>query len=321
VFLERVLIPLHKTKYLPLFHPQLSYCVIQFLDKDPSLTESVIKGLLKLWPIVNSAKEVLFLTEIEEMLEGMPQEEFSKIYTFLIQQIAKSLNSPHFQVAEKALFLLNNTVILSLVSEKLEKILPVLYGPLNVNTKHWNKNIQVLTFSCIRSFRELNDQWYEECAKIYLQQQQREQAVVQKRTQTWEKVERQAMKNKTYLYELKQKDEKQDIVGDAPDNNPDKNLLASTKLRRKSLLPQDPETVNALKRHKSLEDFDKKQVHSSESDDDDDSNRIKGNATISTIAASPTTAATTTTTASQSLTTKSATTNTVSPKDKKQQKK
>ena len=41
VFLIKVLIPLHKAKSLALYHPQLAYCVVQFLEKDPSLTEDV----------------------------------------------------------------------------------------------------------------------------------------------------------------------------------------------------------------------------------------------------------------------------------------
>ncbi|CAG8717899.1 13679_t:CDS:2, partial [Ambispora leptoticha] len=51
-FLTKVLIPLHKVKSLTLYHPQLAYCVVQFLEKDPSLTEEVICGLLRYWPKV-----------------------------------------------------------------------------------------------------------------------------------------------------------------------------------------------------------------------------------------------------------------------------
>jgi serine/threonine-protein phosphatase 2A regulatory subunit B' len=42
VFLLKVLMPLHKVKSLSVYHPQLAYCVVQFLEKDPSLTEPVI---------------------------------------------------------------------------------------------------------------------------------------------------------------------------------------------------------------------------------------------------------------------------------------
>ena len=37
----QVLLPLHKVKCLSLYHAQLAYCVVQFLEKDPSLTERV----------------------------------------------------------------------------------------------------------------------------------------------------------------------------------------------------------------------------------------------------------------------------------------
>lgn len=40
-FLLKVLMPLHKVKSLSVYHPQLAYCVVQFLEKDPSLTEQV----------------------------------------------------------------------------------------------------------------------------------------------------------------------------------------------------------------------------------------------------------------------------------------
>lgn len=42
-FLLKALLPLHKVKSLSVYHPQLAYCVVQFLEKDPSLTEPVIK--------------------------------------------------------------------------------------------------------------------------------------------------------------------------------------------------------------------------------------------------------------------------------------
>ena len=59
-FLCKVLIPLHKVRCLSLYHAQLAYCVVQFLEKDANLTEQVIKGLLKFWPKTCSQKEVRF---------------------------------------------------------------------------------------------------------------------------------------------------------------------------------------------------------------------------------------------------------------------
>ena len=41
LFLTRVLLPLHKVKSLSMYHPQLAYCIVQFLEKDAGLTEEV----------------------------------------------------------------------------------------------------------------------------------------------------------------------------------------------------------------------------------------------------------------------------------------
>ncbi|KAF6157175.1 hypothetical protein GIB67_041636 [Kingdonia uniflora] len=41
-----------------------------FVEKDIKLVDMVIRGLLKYWPITNSLKEVMFLGELEEVLEA-----------------------------------------------------------------------------------------------------------------------------------------------------------------------------------------------------------------------------------------------------------
>jgi serine/threonine-protein phosphatase 2A regulatory subunit B' len=93
-----VLIPLHKAKSLALYHPQLAYCVVQFLEKDAALTEEVLLGLLRYWPKVNSSKETMFLNEVEEILDVIEAQEFQKIMEPLFQQLAKCISSLHFQV-------------------------------------------------------------------------------------------------------------------------------------------------------------------------------------------------------------------------------
>ena len=87
-----------QVRCLSLYHAQLAYCVVQFLEKDATLTEQVIKGLLKFWPKTCSQKEVMFLGEIEEILDVIEPAQFVKIQEPLFKQIAKCVSSPHFQV-------------------------------------------------------------------------------------------------------------------------------------------------------------------------------------------------------------------------------
>ncbi|OUC42426.1 protein phosphatase 2A regulatory B subunit [Trichinella nativa] len=100
IFLLRVLLPLHKVKSLSVYHPQLAYCIVQFLEKDPSLTEPVIHGLLKYWPKVHSPKEVMFLNELEEILDVIEPAEFKKVMVPLFRQLARCVSSCHFQYKE-----------------------------------------------------------------------------------------------------------------------------------------------------------------------------------------------------------------------------
>ncbi|GAB4840551.1 hypothetical protein Ancab_021320 [Ancistrocladus abbreviatus] len=94
LFLVRVLIPLHKPKPLPMYHQQLSYCITQFVEKDSKLADTVIRGLLKYWPITNSSKEVMFLSELEEVLEAIQPPEFQRCMVPLFHRLACCLCSP-----------------------------------------------------------------------------------------------------------------------------------------------------------------------------------------------------------------------------------
>ena len=42
-FLDKVLIPLHTSKDLTYFQPQLVYCVVQYMEKDPKTAENVVR--------------------------------------------------------------------------------------------------------------------------------------------------------------------------------------------------------------------------------------------------------------------------------------
>lgn len=60
---------MHKVSNLSVFHTQLQNCIVQYLEKDISLSKKIVAYLLKVWPITNAGKEVLFLTELEEIFE------------------------------------------------------------------------------------------------------------------------------------------------------------------------------------------------------------------------------------------------------------
>ncbi|XP_061363981.1 serine/threonine protein phosphatase 2A 57 kDa regulatory subunit B' beta isoform-like [Gastrolobium bilobum] len=190
LFLIRALIPLHKPKSISSYHQQLSYCVVQFVEKDNRLADPVIRGLLKYWPVTNCHKEVLFLGELEEVLEATQPAEFLRCMVSLFRQIGRCLNSPHFQVAERALYLWNNEHIISLVAQNRNVILPVIFEALEKNmNSHWNRAVHGLTANVRKMFLEMDAELFEECQNQYLEKEARARELEEKRELTWKKLE------------------------------------------------------------------------------------------------------------------------------------
>uniref|UniRef100_A0A2K6K616 Serine/threonine-protein phosphatase 2A 56 kDa regulatory subunit n=3 Tax=Colobinae TaxID=9569 RepID=A0A2K6K616_RHIBE len=274
MFLIRVLLPLHKVKSLSVYHPQLAYCVVQFLEKESSLTEPVIVGLLKFWPKTHSPKEVMFLNELEEILDVIEPSEFSKVMEPLFRQLAKCVSSPHFQVAERALYYWNNEYIMSLISDNAARVLPIMFPALYRNSKsHWNKTIHGLIYNALKLFMEMNQKLFDDCTQQYKAEKQKGRFRMKEREEMWQKIEELARLNPQYpmfrappplppVYsmetetptaediQLLKRTVETEAVQMLKDIKKEKVLL-----RRKSELPQDVYTIKALEAHKRAEEF------------------------------------------------------------------
>ncbi|XP_070973273.1 serine/threonine-protein phosphatase 2A 56 kDa regulatory subunit gamma isoform isoform X1 [Oncorhynchus clarkii lewisi] len=227
IFLLKVLLPLHKVKSLSVYHPQLAYCVVQFLEKDSTLTEPVVMALLKYWPKTHSPKEVMFLNELEEILDVIEPSEFVKVMEPLFRQLAKCVSSPHFQVAERALYYWNNEYIMSLISDNAAKILPIMFPALYRNSKtHWNKTIHGLIYNALKLFMEMNQKLFDDCTQQFRAEKNKEKAKSKDREEAWIKIENLAKSNP----QLRTRDQRKD----------------RPMMRRKSDLPQDIYTAKAL---------------------------------------------------------------------------
>ena len=141
----------------------MAYCVVQFIEKDPRLSSIIIGGLLKFWPIISCSKELLFLSELEEVLEMTEQPQFEKLIIPVFKRIAACICSPHFQVAERALFLWNNDVIAAFMSDHRPVILPLLYPALHTNLeRHWNNTVTQLTTHIMQQFMDMDEKLFKQ---------------------------------------------------------------------------------------------------------------------------------------------------------------
>lgn len=182
-FLQRALIPLHIPKCVGLYHQQLSYCIIQYIEKDPDTAIVILRGLFKYWPWSSSAKQVLFMNELEEILELLGADQMEVIKMELFQLITDCLNSQHFQVAERTLFLWNNEQLCSngcLSRQYTEILLPMIYNGLyekappdthvmpssgleEKSKGHWNATVQGLAQNVLKMYEGVDITTYTDC--------------------------------------------------------------------------------------------------------------------------------------------------------------
>jgi len=133
---------------------------------------------------------VMFLGELEEVLEATQPAEFQRCMVPLFRQIARCLCSSHFQVAERALFLWNNDHIEGLIKQNSKVILPIIFPALERNTKgHWNQAVQSLSLNVRKIFMDHDPALFEECRKKFEEEEAQEASKRSKREAIWKRLE------------------------------------------------------------------------------------------------------------------------------------
>jgi serine/threonine-protein phosphatase 2A regulatory subunit B' len=198
-FLVRALIPLHKPKCVSLYHQQLSYCIIQYVEKDADTAAPILNGFFKCWPWSCSQKQVLFLNELEEILELLGAEQLAQISKNLFTNLARCLDSEHFQVVERALFLWNNEHLVNsgcLSRLNAEMVLPIIYGPLYKNSSgHWNATVEGLAQNVLKMYMEYDLVLYDKCTTAYFKDEEEAKRKIEAISERWSQIEEMAQEN------------------------------------------------------------------------------------------------------------------------------
>ncbi|KAI9505719.1 serine/threonine-protein phosphatase 2A 56 kDa regulatory subunit delta isoform [Coemansia spiralis] len=193
-FLHRVLLPLHKARPMTLYYAQLAYCTVQFLEKDPMLAGTIIKSLLRYWPKVNSPKEVMYVNELEGILDVIDPSQFAVVCQPLFQQLIKCIVSPHFQVAERTLGMWRNNYFVNLITDNIHLILPIaLSGIYRHSRSHWNRNIHNQVYQILRFFVNVNEELFEQCLADFRRQRDLERKRAKKHISWWTSIEKMAI--------------------------------------------------------------------------------------------------------------------------------
>ena len=192
-FLQRALIPLHMPKCVGLYHQQLSYCIVQYIEKDPNTAISILRGLFKYWPWSSAQKQVLFMNELEEILELVGEEQLEELKGELFRLLANCVASQHFQVVERTLFLWNNETLCSqgcLSRRYTPELLPMIYGDLYEKSEnHWNATVLGLAVNVLKMYHDSDMATYQDCQANYLTKKQEKEDAEKERKRKWEQLD------------------------------------------------------------------------------------------------------------------------------------
>lgn len=114
-FFNNIIIPLHKVQTNPQFFEQLMRCSMLFLTKDRSLSVPLLEAFLKYWPFAATEKEILFLTELKEVLEIVDPKEISHLIPRLFKRLMKCIGGDNMHVCDRAMCFFENEYFLNLV--------------------------------------------------------------------------------------------------------------------------------------------------------------------------------------------------------------
>lgn len=169
---------------------------------------------------------------------------------------------------------------MSLMSDNAGVIVPIMFPSLYRHSKnHWNKTIHGLIYNALKLFMEMNQKLFDECSQKYKQERQREKDKLKEREEAWMKLDELARKNPDYAkiarsnkpedgdkmpmsfmelgcaMEGVEEEEELDLQGAQNVEMSSKKPENRKFVRRKSELPHDTGTVNALTDYHSPEEY------------------------------------------------------------------
>ena len=101
-----------------------------------------------------------------------------------------SIRFLYLQVAERALFLWNNSHIENLIKQNRTVILPIIFPALENNARsHWNQAVQSLTLNVRKIFSDVDPELFEECLLKYQEDEAGQEETKSRREATWKRLE------------------------------------------------------------------------------------------------------------------------------------
>jgi serine/threonine-protein phosphatase 2A regulatory subunit B' len=218
LFFDQVMLPLHKVQTCQLFHQDLMRCTLLFAQKDESLGPKVIHYLDKIWPKFTSAKQIAFMEEMLQIAYTIDKKALASHIEVIFTRLSELILCLHFKVSDYALSCFEKRDMMSLLGRFKKVAYPlVVPAALKASQDHWQPTIANSLTGLLKMLEELDPALY--AASI-------DKPVVDaqigsgnhierlRKEQVWEKLEKEAKKQKPSLMFIKEPYRTDHLVGD-----------------------------------------------------------------------------------------------------------
>eukprot|EP00729_Bicosta_minor_P000405 gene405-15874_t len=298
-----VFLPLHRHKSMAVYHPQLAYCVSQFLSKAPDLVAHALKYLFKYWPKSAAQKQVHLLNQVEGIVGVIEDQEFNDVAPLVFAKLGKCIENTHFMVSERALAVWNQEHMLDRMREVPDDLYHLVGPSIYRNSKrHWSGVVHDSNDRALQALRDVSEEHFEEhCSEDVVSAGEEQAAALSAREEKWATIQAMAQKNAaargiavqatmptipTACPDIFMKGENISPLRQANRLHRRKSVLESF-IRRKSILPQAEEVKAALEEYqqhdlenaapaKGLQRVVSGRHGFASTHDDDDANRASG---------------------------------------------
>ncbi|OHS92880.1 phosphoprotein phosphatase [Tritrichomonas foetus] len=162
-FFHGILIPLHSSPIVHMFHTPLVEAIISFVVKQSNLTIDVYNTLFIKWPVTSPTKQLLFLNEIEKLADLLPADTDSSTIIKICKIVIRCLNEENFTVAERALMLWESDAFMTMVGKHCNStftlLIPAIY---KAASTHWCTDVRTLALNALKILKGQNFKVFEQ---------------------------------------------------------------------------------------------------------------------------------------------------------------
>ncbi|KAH0791729.1 phosphoprotein phosphatase [Histomonas meleagridis] len=155
------ILPIHTLENYPTFQAQYVQLILRYITKSGFLLDRTVNYLLMHWPKSCRQKQILFLSEIEELLENFEINVTPQMATSVFKLISKMTMNLNSDVAETAINILMNPKVSFLLKTHASTLYPIIVKYVYKSAKnHWDECIRTNAFVTLQGLSELDSQTF-----------------------------------------------------------------------------------------------------------------------------------------------------------------